>query len=95
MRFRSTMLDCGGAGTEATVSMSNTSPVAAVEAVDQASETLDPATEALEEQGESRQLLPRTLVLPLTERLFVGAENLKNSIDNRKKNRVPDFGTQR
>lgn len=55
--------------------MSMTSPVAAVEVVDQAaSETLEPATEALDEQGESIQLPPpKTLVLPLTERLLVGA----------------------
>ena len=58
-----------------TVSMSRISLVAAVEAEDHASDTELPATEAREEQGESRQLLPSTLVLPLTERLFVGAEN--------------------
>lgn len=54
-------------------------PVAAVEVVDQAaSDTLEPATEALEEQGESKQFPPlRILVLPLTDRLLVGAETLK------------------
>ena len=49
------------------------STVAAVEADDQASETLEPATDALEEQGESMQFPPRMLVLPLTERLLGGA----------------------
>lgn len=53
-------------------SISVTSVAAAVEAVDHTSDTQDPATEALEEHGESRPL-PRMLVLPLTERLFVGA----------------------
>lgn len=52
--------------------MSVISVIAAVEAVDQASDTDDPATDALEEQGESKPL-PRMLVLPLTERLLVGA----------------------
>ena len=49
------------------------STVAAVEADDQASETLEPATDALEEQGESMQFPPSILVLPLTERLLGGA----------------------
>ena len=52
--------------------MSVISVMAAVEAVDQASDTDDPATDALEEQGESKPL-PRMLVLPLTERLLGGA----------------------
>ena len=68
------MLDCGGSGSRIPAgSISAISVVAAVEAVDHTSETQDPATEALDEQGESRPL-PRMLVLPLTERLLVGAK---------------------
>ena len=60
--------------------MSVISVIAAVEAVDQASDTDDPATDALEEQGESKPL-PRMLVLPLTERLLVGAiKKLKKTL---------------
>ena len=54
-------------------SMSTVSPVAEVEVVDQTSETLEPATEAREEQGESWPV-PKMLVLPLTDLRFVGAE---------------------
>ena len=75
IRFLNTILDCGGCEgwTPAEAStMSVISVIAAVEAVDQASDTDDPATDALEEQGESKPL-PRMLVLPLTERLLVGA----------------------
>ena len=54
--------------------------MAAVEAVDQhASETLDPATEAREEHGESKPL-PRMLVLPLTDLFFVGAADESSGI---------------
>ena len=55
--------------------MAESASVATVEAEDQASETLEPATDALEEQGESKQFPPRMLALPqpLAERLFVGA----------------------
>ena len=45
--------------------------MAEVEAEDQASETLEPATEALEEQGDSSPA--KLVVLPLMERLFGGA----------------------
>ena len=44
-----------------------------MEAEDQASETLEPATEALEEQGDSSPA--KLVVLPLMERLFGGAIN--------------------
>ena len=55
--------------------------MAAVEAVDQTSDTQDPATEALEEQGESRPL-PRMLVLPLTDLLLVGAKEMMRKDDS-------------
>ena len=45
--------------------------VAEVEADDQASETLEPATDALDEHGDSSPA--NVVVLPLTERLFGGA----------------------
>ena len=48
-------------------------PATEVEVVDHTSETLEPATEALEEHGESRPV-PKMLVLPLTDLLLVGAE---------------------
>ena len=51
------------------------STVAEVEADDQASETLEPATDALEEQGDSSPA--NVLVLPLTERLLGGAAREK------------------
>jgi hypothetical protein len=59
------------------------STVAAVEADDQASETLEPATDALEEQGESMQFPPSILVLPLTERLL-GGDELPKDVKSRK-----------
>ena len=78
--FRNTILDCGGWLACMPESISVTSVAAAVEAVDHTSDTQDPATEALEEHGESRPL-PRMLVLPLTERLFVGATHKSREID--------------
>ena len=56
--------------------MAESASVATVEAEDQASETLDPATDALEEQGESKQFPSRfrlALPHPLAERLLGGA----------------------
>lgn len=66
---------------ELTDSMSNISdPVTEVEVVDHTSETLEPATEALEEHGESWPV-PKMLVLPLTDRLLVGAKSRKKIED--------------
>ena len=66
---------------ELTDSMSIISdPVAEVEVVDHTSETLEPATEALEEHGESWPV-PKMLVLPLTDRLLVGAKSRKKIED--------------
>lgn len=65
---------------ELTDSMSNISdPVTEVEVVDHTSETLEPATEALEEHGESWPV-PKMLVLPLTDRLLVGAKSRKKKL---------------
>ena len=79
IRFLNTILDCGGCFEgPASMYMAESASVATVEAEDQASETLDPATDALEEQGESKQFPSRMLALPhpLAERLFGGAEKI-------------------
>ena len=88
IRFRNTIFDWGGCwevllmlAAELTDSMSIISdPVAEVEVVDHTSETLEPATEALEEHGESWPV-PKMLVLPLTDLLLVGAERRKKVED--------------
>ena len=77
IRFLNTILDCGGCFEgPASIYMAESASVATVEAEDQASETLDPATDALEEQGESKQFPSRlrlALPHPLAERLLGGA----------------------